>query len=275
VLLALVSARGFGFWQQYRLHAEVRATAGSAGIWSRGTCTARLMQRGLRVSHMAGNDGGFQAGPTFMPRPRLTSPNVTSILAAGSVRRMLGRSRTLRSNTRSTQAEGTLAQLRAKSAAVAGEPRSGAGDVGPRCIEIGSAGLGPPRNRADTDRPPCRRDDAVAVAPPNNHRAGGSAAVLNQQKPISAYRAFDGVITQREYRSRQSWCQADAAAGIPVPVDAQRRDPHPSFMCSRTKPSSRARHPGVARVTELPGREFPGMVSRIADALPSLARENF
>jgi RND family efflux transporter MFP subunit len=123
--------------------------------------------------------------------------------------------------------------------------------------------------QGDTDRLNLdARQSAVGVAEANIAAQQAQLMVLNQQKAYQRVVApFDGVITQRNI-DIGTLVQADAASGtfmftimqsavirvqVHVPQDA-------AFGVS----------PGVAavvRIPEIPGRTFPGKVTRIADAL--------
>jgi hypothetical protein len=79
VLLVLIGALGYGFWQHYSLHAEVIATADQRHDFVRPS-----------------------SRPISMPAPVATSPSAPSISAAGSRPEICWwRSRRLKSNTRS------------------------------------------------------------------------------------------------------------------------------------------------------------------------------
>jgi len=92
--------------------------------------------------------------------------------------------------------------------------------------------------------------------------------VLNQQKTyLSVIAPFDGVITQRNI-DVGSLVQADAASGTflfqLMHSDVMRIQLYvPQDDALGVTPGTQA----VVRVPEMPTREFPGMVTRIADAL--------
>ncbi|MGC2075005.1 MAG: efflux RND transporter periplasmic adaptor subunit [Xanthobacteraceae bacterium] len=109
------------------------------------------------------------------------------------------------------------------------------------------------QQQGDTDRLNLKAQDAaVAVAQANIKAQTAQVAVLHQQKDYQSVTApFDGVITgtflftlmQSDTLRIQLYVPQDEAFGIGPGVDA------------------------VIRVPELPGRDFPGKVTRIADAL--------
>jgi RND family efflux transporter MFP subunit len=109
---------------------------------------------------------------------------------------------------------------------------------------------------------------AVAVASANITAQEAQLRVLNQQKTyLSVVAPFDGVITQRNI-DVGSLVQADAASGTFL-FQLMRSDVIrvqlyvPQDDALGVAPGTQA----IVRVPEMPGREFPGMVARIADAL--------
>jgi len=123
--------------------------------------------------------------------------------------------------------------------------------------------------QGDTDRLNLKAQDAaVAVAQANIKAQTAQIAVLHQQKDYQSVIApFDGVITQRNV-DVGSLVQADAATGTflftLMQSDALRIQIYvPQDEAFGLSPGVDA----VIRVPELPGRDFPGKVTRIADAL--------
>ena len=123
--------------------------------------------------------------------------------------------------------------------------------------------------QGDTDRLTLQaRDAAVAVAEANITAQNAQLRVLNQQKAYQSVVApFDGVITQRNV-DVGSLVQADAASGTflftLMHSDVIRIQLYvPQDEAFGVAPGVEA----VVRVPEMPGREFPGTVTRIADAL--------
>jgi RND family efflux transporter MFP subunit len=117
------------------------------------------------------------------------------------------------------------------------------------------------------------RDAAVAVATANITAQNAQLRVLTQQKNYqSVVAAFDGVMTQRNV-DIGALVQADAANGtflfILMQSDTIRIQPYvPQDEAFGVAPGTAA----VVRVPEMPGRDFPGTVTRIADALQSGTR---
>jgi len=123
--------------------------------------------------------------------------------------------------------------------------------------------------QGDTDRLNLKAQDAaVAVAQANIKAQTAQIAVLHQQKDYQSVIApFDGVITQRNV-DVGSLVQADAATGTFLFTLMQ----SDTLRIQLYVPQDEAfgLSPGVdavIRVPELPGHDFPGKVTRIADAL--------
>jgi RND family efflux transporter MFP subunit len=112
------------------------------------------------------------------------------------------------------------------------------------------------------------REAAVRLAEANVKAQGALLKVLNQQKAYQSVVApFDGVITARNI-DVGSLVQADAASGTfmftIMQSDMIRTQVYvPQDQAFDVAPGVDA----VVRVPELPGRTFPGKVTRIADAL--------
>jgi RND family efflux transporter MFP subunit len=123
--------------------------------------------------------------------------------------------------------------------------------------------------QGDTDRLNLKAQEAaVSVAEANIKAQTAQIAVLHQQKDYQSVVApFDGVITQRNV-DIGSLVQADATSGTFLFTLMQ----SDTLRIQLYVPQDEAfgLSPGVdavVRVPELPGREFPGKVTRIADAL--------
>jgi RND family efflux transporter MFP subunit len=125
------------------------------------------------------------------------------------------------------------------------------------------------KQQGDTDRLTLEaRDAAVAVAAANITAQEAQLRVLNQQKLYQSVVApFDGVITQRNI-DVGSLVQADATNGTFLFTlthsDVIRIQLYvPQDEAFGLGPGVEA----VVRVPEMPGRDFPGTVTRLADAL--------
>ncbi len=120
--------------------------------------------------------------------------------------------------------------------------------------------------QGDTDRLSLQaRDAAVSVAQANIVAQKAQLQVLNQQKAYQSVVApFDGVITQRNI-DVGSLVQADAASGTFLFTLMQSDVLRIQLYVPQDEAFGVA--PGVdavVRVPEIPGRDFPGKVTRIA-----------
>jgi RND family efflux transporter MFP subunit len=166
-----------------------------------------------------------------------------------------------------SQAEATLAQLRA-SLQQASANRDLAQATWDRDRPLLQKGWVTPQ-QGDTDRLNLQaREAAVAVAQANITAQEAQLRVLRQQKAYQRVVApFDGVITQRNI-DVGDLVEADAASGT-ILFTLMHSD---TIRIQLYVPQNEAFgiSPGVeavVRVPEMPGREFPGTVTRIADAL--------
>jgi RND family efflux transporter MFP subunit len=165
------------------------------------------------------------------------------------------------------QAEGTLAQMQASlnQAKATRDLAQVTWDRDNPLVQKGWVTL----QQGDTDRLTLQaRAAAVAVAEANITAQNAQLRVLNQQKAYQSVVApFDGVITQRNV-DIGSLVQADATSGTflftLMHSDTIRIQLYvPQDEAFGVAPGVEA----VVRVPEMPGREFPGTVTRIADAL--------
>ncbi len=125
------------------------------------------------------------------------------------------------------------------------------------------------QQQGDTDRLNLQaREAAVAVAEANIKAQDAQLRVLNQQKTYQSVVApFDGVITQRNI-DVGSLVQADATSGTFLFTLMHSDVLRIQLYVPQDEAFGIA--PGVAAVVhvpEMPGRDFPGTVTRIADAL--------
>jgi RND family efflux transporter MFP subunit len=165
------------------------------------------------------------------------------------------------------QAEGTLTQLRAslQQAQANKDLAQVTWDRDGKLVQQGWLTA----QQGDTDRLTLKaRDAAVAVASANIVAQEAQLRVLHQQKTyLSVVAPFDGVITQRNI-DVGSLVQADAANGTILfqlmHSDVMRIQLYvPQDDALGVTPGTKA----VVRVPEMPGRDFLGTVTRIADAL--------
>jgi RND family efflux transporter MFP subunit len=268
VLLALGGALGFGFWQHYRVHAEVIATADQRRDFVPAVRTDTIhaseavrsatwpgTTEAFAQANLYARASGYISKRTVDIGDRVKSGDLLVEIAAPEIEHQIA------------QAEGTLTQLRAnlQQAEANRDLAQVTWDRDKKLVQQGWATL----QQGDVDRLTLQaRVAAVAVASANITAQEAQLRVLNQQKTyLSVVAPFDGVITQRNI-DVGSLVQADAASGTflfqLMHSDVIRVQLYvPQDDALGVAPGTQA----IVRVPEIPGREFPGMVARIADAL--------
>jgi RND family efflux transporter MFP subunit len=268
VLLLLAGALGYGFWQHYRLHAEVIATAGARRDFVPTVRTAAVRaSESVRLATWPGATEAFeQANINARASGYISKRNVDigSRVKAGD---LLVEITAPEIEHQIAQGEGTLEQLRAalQQAEANRDLAQVTWDRDRKLVQQGWA----TQQLGDTDRLTLEaRVAAVAVARANITAQEAQLRVLNQQKTYQSVMApFDGVITQRNV-DVGTLVQADAASGTFMFTlahsDIIRIQLYvPQDDALGVTPGTSA----MVRVPEMPGRDFPGQVTRIADAL--------
>jgi RND family efflux transporter MFP subunit len=268
VLLLLAGALGYGFWQHYRLHAEVIATAGARRDFVPTVRTAAVrVSESVRLATWPGATEAFeQANINARASGYISKRNVDigSRVKAGD---LLVEITAPEIEHQIAQGEGTLEQLRAalQQAEANRDLAQVTWDRDRKLVQQGWA----TQQLGDTDRLTLEaRVAAVAVARANITAQEAQLRVLNQQKTYQSVKApFEGVITQRNV-DVGTLVQADAASGTFMFTlahsDIIRIQLYvPQDDALGVTPGTSA----VVRVPEMPGRDFPGQVTRIADAL--------
>jgi RND family efflux transporter MFP subunit len=268
VLLALIGALAFGFWRHYTLHAEVMATAEQRRDFVPSVRTAAIRAsdafrsatwpgttEAFEQANLYARASGYVAKRTVDIGSRVKAGDLLVEIAAPEIEHQIA------------QAEGTLTQLRAnlQQAQANRDLAQVTWDRASKLVQQGWTTA----QQGDNDRLTLKaRDAAVAVASANIVAQEAQLRVLNQQKSyLGVVAPFDGVITQRNI-DVGSLVQADAASGTflfqLMHSDVIRIQVYvPQDDAFGVTPGTEA----VARVPEMPGREFPGKVTRIADAL--------
>jgi RND family efflux transporter MFP subunit len=268
VLLALVGALGFGFWRHYSLHAEVIATAEQRrdAVPSVRTATIRSSDD-VRSATWPGTTKAFEQANLYARASGYISRRTVDIGSRVKAGDLLVEIAAPEIDHQIAQAEGTLTQLRAalQQAQANRDLAQVTWDRDSKLVQKGWF----TEQQGDNDRLTLKaRDAAAAVASANIVAQEAQLRVLNQQKSyLSVVAPFDGVITQRNI-DVGSLVQADAASGTflfqLMHSDVMRIQLYvPQDDALGVTPGTEA----VVRVPELPGREFPGTVTRIADAL--------
>jgi len=268
VLLLLVGALGYGVWRHHNLNAQVMETAEQHRDFVPSVRTAPVRSSGpvMAVSWPGTTEAFAQANIYARASGYISKRNVDigSLVKAGD---LLVEITAPELDHQIAQAEGTLAQLQA-SLKQAIAQRDLAQVTWDRDNPLVQKGWVTPQ-QGDTDRLTLQsRNAAIAVAQANIEAQTAQLRVLNQQKAYQSVVApFNGVVTQR-----------NVDIGTLVSADATSRTFLFTVMQSDVLriqlyvPQDEAFGvtPGVEaiiRVPEMPGRDFPGKVTRIADAL--------
>jgi RND family efflux transporter MFP subunit len=267
-LLLVCGALAIGLWQHYRLHEQVMATAEQRRDFIPSVRTAPVRASDLTMSvTWPGTTEAFEQANIYARASGYISRRNVDIGSRVKAGQLLVVIAAPEVEDQIAQAEGTLAQMRA-ALQLAKANRDLAGVTWDRDKPLVQKGWVTPQ-QGDTDRLTLQaRDASVAVAEANITAQEAQLRVLNQQKTYQSVVApFDGVITQRNIEIG-SLVQADAAGGTFL-FTLMHSD---TLRIQLYVPQDEAFgvSPGVAaivRVAEMPGRDFPGTVTRIADAL--------
>jgi RND family efflux transporter MFP subunit len=267
-LLLLSGALGFGFWQHYTLHAQVMAAADERRdfVPSLRTAAVRASDPTIAVT-WPGTTEAFEQANIHARASGYISRRDVDIGAPVKAGQLLVEISAPELDHQIAQAEATLAQLRA-TLQQASANRDLAQATWNRDNPLVQKGWVTPQ-QGDTDRLNlAAREAAIKVAESNISAQEAQLRVLSQQKAYQRVVApFDGVITQRNV-DVGTLVQADAASGTTLFTLMQRDTLRIQLYVPQDEAFGLA--PGVAavvRVPELPGRDFPGAVARIADAL--------
>lgn len=267
-LLVLIGAVGYGGWRHYQLHTEVIATAEQTRDFVPAVLTAPVRASPATASvFWPGSTLAFNLADIFA---RASGYIVTRNVDIGSrVKKgdVLVEISAPEIQHQIAQAEATLAQNQAT--LVQSQANRDLANVtwgrDKTLVQQGWVTL----QQGDTDRLTLAADQAaVGVAEANIKAQQAQIKVLSQQQVYQTVVApFDGHITQRNV-DVGSLVQADANTGTDMFTlmndDVLRIQLYvPQDQAFGVAPGVEA----VARVPELPGREFPGTVTRIADAL--------
>jgi RND family efflux transporter MFP subunit len=267
-LLVLLGAVGYGGWRHYQLRNEVLATAAQTRDFVPAVLTAPVRASPATVSvFWPGSTLAFNLADIFA---RASGYIVTRNVDIGSrVKKgdVLVEISAPEIQHQIAQAQATLAQNQA--ALVQAQANRDLANVtwgrDKTLVQQGWVTL----QQGDTDRLTLAADQAaVGVAEANIKAQQAQIQVLSQQQVYQTVVApFDGHITQRNV-DVGSLVQADANTGTDMFTlmndDVLRIQLYvPQDQAFGVAPGVEA----VVRVPELPGREFPGTVTRIADAL--------
>ncbi|MGO9697688.1 MAG: efflux RND transporter periplasmic adaptor subunit [Xanthobacteraceae bacterium] len=268
VLLLLCGALAIGLWRHYAVYSQVMATAEQQRDFVPSVRTAPVRASGSTLSvSWPGTTEAFKQANIYARASGYISKREVDIGSRVKAGDLLVETTAPEVEHQIAQAEGTLAQMRA-TLLQAKANRALAQVTWDRDDPLVQKGWVTPQ-QGDTDRLTLQaRDAAVAVAEANITAQEAQLRVLNQQKVYQSVVApFDGVITQRNI-DVGSLVQADATSGTflftLMHSDVIRIQLYvPQDEAFGITPGVGA----VVRVPEMPGRDFPGAVTRIADAL--------
>ena len=268
VLVLLCLALAVGFWRHYSLHAQVMADADARRNFVPSVRTAPVRASGstMSVTWPATTEAFEQANIYARASGYISKRNV-DIGSAVKAGQLLVEITAPELDHQIAQAEGTLAQLQA-SLQQATANRDLAQVTWDRDAVLVQQGW-TTKQQGDTDRLTLQsRQAAISVAEANIKAQEAQLRVLQQQKSYQSVVApFDGVITQRNV-DIGTLVQADATGGTflftLMHSDTIRIQLYvPQDEAFGVAPGVQA----VVHVPEMPGRDFPGTVTRIADAL--------
>jgi RND family efflux transporter MFP subunit len=268
VLLLLCGALAVGFWRHYASHAQVTETAEQQRgiVLSVRTAPVRASSSTLSVS-WPGTTAAFDQANIYARASGYISKRDVDIGSRVKAGDLLVEITAPEVEHQIAQAQGTLAQLQAGllQAKANRDLAQVTWDRDSALVQRGWV----TKQQGDTDRLNLEaRDAAVAVAAANITAQEAQLRVLDQQKLYQSVTApFDGVITQRNI-DVGSLVQADATSGTflftLMQSDVLRIQLYvPQDQAFGVAPGVEA----VVHVPEMPGRDFPGTVTRIADAL--------
>jgi RND family efflux transporter MFP subunit len=268
VAVLLVGALAFGFWRHYSLHAQVMSTAEQRQDFVPSVRVAAVRASGSTMSvTWPGTTEAFAQANLYARASGYISKRNVDIGSRVKTGDLLIEITAPEVEHQIAQAQGTLAQLEA-ALVQAKANRDLAQVTWDRDAPLVKEGW-VTKQQGDTDRLNLEsREAAVAVAQANVVAQHAQLKVLDQQKDYQSVVApFDGVITQRNI-DVGSLVQADAASGTflftLMKSDVLRIQLYvPQDAALGVTPGVEA----VVRVPEIPGREFLGTVTRIADAL--------
>ena len=268
LLALLVAILGFGIWQHFRRYQTVMAAAEAhrAGIPGVRVDTVRASGDIQDVS-LPATTLAFESANIFARASGYVSKRTVDIGSKVKAGELLAEITAPELDHQIAQAEGNLAQLEASLR------QTEANRELARVTAARSASLAPrgytSQQQADSDRLNYQALQQAATAGEASVAAQrAQVAVLQQQKAYQQVVApFDGVITERNI-DIGSLVQADAASGTAMFSIAQSDVIRVQFYVPQdeafgVKPGIDA----VIHVPEIPGRSFPGKVTRIADAL--------
>jgi RND family efflux transporter MFP subunit len=268
VLLLLVGGVAFGVWQHAQLYAEVMATAEQHQNAVPSVRVAAVVPSNETMStKLPGTTEAFEAASIYSRTSGYVAKRYVDIGSHVKAGALLAEITAPELDHQISQAEATLAQNEAalQQAKANRELSSRTWGRNSTLVQQGwlSEQLGD-QSRLGLEA----QQAAVAVAEANVQAQRAHLEVLNQQKAYQRVVApFDGVVTARNI-DNGSLVQADATGGTSMFTmmhsDVIRIQLYvPQDQAFGLKPGVE----GAVRVPEMPGTEFRGTVTRVADAI--------
>ena len=273
LLLFLAGLFGYGTWLHFSLHAQVMETAKARAEFVPSVRVAAVQASAPTWPiTLPATTSAFAAANIYARATGYISRRDVDIGDHVKAGQLLAEITAPELDHQIAQSEATLVQLKA-ALQQAQANRDLANVTWGRDKPLVDKGWVTPQ-QGDTDRLGlAAQDAAVAVAQANIKQQQAQLQVLHQQKDYQSVVApFDGVITQRNI-DIGSLVQADATSGTfmftIMHTDVIRVQLYvPQEAAFGLKPGVQAN----IRVPELPGRVFPGSVTRLANALQPTSR---
>lgn len=268
VIVLLVGSVAIGIWQHYRVHALVMAAAQAQRdfVPTVATATVDTGEPTISVTWPATTDAFAQAN-IYARASGYISKREVDIGSHVKAGQLLVEITAPELDHQIAQAEATLTQMQA--ALQQAQANRDLGQVTWNRDSVLVQKGWTTQEQGDTDRLNLKAQEAaVNVAEANIKAQTAQVAVLHQQKDYQSVVApFDGVITQRNV-DIGSLVQADATSGTFLFTLMQNDKLRIQLYVPQDEVFGLG--PGVdamIRVPELPGQDFPGKVTRVADAL--------
>ena len=268
VLVLLIAGLLVGLWQHYGRYSQAMATAAEQRDF-----VPRVRVQEVRASDdvmlvaLPATTLGFETANIYGRASGYITKRLVDIGSRVKTGDLLVEVTAPELDHQIAQAEATVAQVKATLAQTEAN-RELARVTADRSTMLAPQGAAS-RQQADNDRLAYRAQQQAAIAQEATIKAQqAQLMVLRQQKIYQQVVApFDGVVTQRNI-DIGSLVQADAGGG--TPLFAMVHSAVIRVQLYVPQDQSFGLMPGAAavvRVPEIPGRTFPGTVTRIADAL--------
>jgi RND family efflux transporter MFP subunit len=268
VLLLLVGGVSFGVWQHAELNAEVMATAEQHRTAIPSVRVAAVVpSSGTMSTKLPGTTEAFEAANIYSRTSGYVAKRYVDIGSHVKAGALLAEITAPELDHQISQAEATIAQNEAALQQAKANRELSSRTWGRNATLVQQGWLS--QQQGDQDRLGLEAQQAaVAVAEANVQAQRAHLEVLNQQKAYQRVVApFDGVVTARNI-DNGSLVQADATGGTSMFTmmhsDVIRIQLFvPQEQAFGLKPGVE----GTVRVPEMPGVEFRGTVTRVANAL--------